>query len=162
MDEAVIQLGLVALVGFILPIVPVFPIRLALLIPVVAATVNPLLVVFAASVGSSVGTLPLYAVTREANDLATVKRWLSHHWMRKLVSALEGRMFACILLFALLPLPDQLMSVMSGFKGYPAWKMTLGFFIGRLPYYALLAFFGVRFSETINGVSRVLFTAFGM
>jgi len=162
MHNVAIQLGLVALVGFILPIVPVFPVRIAVLIPLAAASVNPLLVVLAASAGSSLGTLPLYAITREANDFAIVKRWRSHGWVRRLLRALEGRMFVCVLLFALLPLPDQLMSVISGFERYPAWKMTAGFFIGRLPYYLLLAFLGARFSETINGFSRAFVAAFGM
>jgi membrane protein YqaA with SNARE-associated domain len=162
MQETVIQLGLVALVGFILPIVPVFPVRLAFLIPLTAASVHPLLIVFAASVGSSMGTLPLYAITREAGDLATVQRWLSRRWMRRLLRALEGRMFVCILLFAFLPLPDQLMSVMGGFERYPAWKLMLGFFLGRLPYYLALAFLGARFGDTIHGLVRALYAAFGM
>ncbi len=162
MHSAVIELGLVMLVGFILPIVPIFPLRLAFLIPVVAASINPLLVVLAASVGSSLGTLPLYAVTREVSDLSTVKRWLSHGWMQKLLAALNRKMFVCVLIFALLPLPDQLMSIVSGFEDYPAWKLSLGFFIGRLPYYLLLAFLGVHFSGVIHGVAHTLFAAFGM
>jgi membrane protein YqaA with SNARE-associated domain len=162
MPDVVPQLALVALVGFILPIVPVFPIRLVMLIPVVSASVHPLLVVFAASLGSSLGTLPLYALTREAGDIDTVKRWLAHRWIRGLLAYLNGKLFLCVLLFALLPLPDQLMSVVGGFERYPAWKLSVGFFIGRLPYYCLLAFFGARYSEAIHNAARTLFAAFGM
>lgn len=162
MPDAVPQLALVALVGFILPIVPVFPVRLAMLIPVVSASVHPLLVVLAASLGSSLGTLPLYALTREAGDIGTVKRWLAHGWMRKLLAFLNGKMFLSVLLFGLLPLPDQLMSVVGGLERYPAWKLSVGFFIGRLPYYCLLAFLGARYSGTINGAARALFAVFGM
>lgn len=162
MPDAVPQLALVALVGFILPIVPVFPVRLAMLIPVVSASVHPLLVVIAASLGSSLGTMPLYVLTREVNDLVVVQRWLAHGWVRRLLTYLNGKMFLCVLLFALLPLPDQLMSVVGGFEKYPAWKLSVGFFIGRLPYYCALAFLGARYAETIHGAARALWAVFGM
>lgn len=162
MHTVVIELGIVFLVGFILPIVPVFPVRLAVLIPIVAATVNPVAVVLAASLGSCLGTLPLYAVTREAGKLAGVSRWMKHRWVAWLLRVLEGKMFLTIVLFALLPLPDPLMSVIGGLKNYPVGKMAFGFFLGRIPYYALLAWVGNANQDLLRATLHPLYALFGL
>ncbi len=159
--EQILALGLVFGVGFLLPIVPIFPLRLAILIPLAAAVVHPLLVVLAASIGSALGTIPLYAVTSGVRTTPTVQRWLARPWFRRMLTALEGRMFLTTLLFALLPLPDQLMSVVGGLRSYPVWRMAAAFFLGRLPYYLLLATIGAANSGRIQGAFRTVMHAFG-
>lgn len=162
MDHIALQLGTVFLVGFILPIVPVFPIRLALLIPLVSASVNPFAVVLSASLGSCLGTLPIYGLTAKAREHVVIERWTKRRWVMGTLRGLEGKMFLTVVLFALLPLPDQLMSVIGGLKRYPAGRMALGFFIGRLPYYALLAYIGRAHAQVINGSLQQLLALFGM
>lgn len=163
LDTAVaFKLLVVFLVGFIIPIVPPFPVRLAFVIPVVSASVHPLAVVLVAALGSCLGTLPLYGLSVKAKDSRIVTRWLRHGWIRSFLRFLEGRMFLAVLLFALLPLPDQLMSIVGGLKRYPVKKLALGFFIGRLPYYCALAFLGSSERDAINGALRSVVTLFGM
>ncbi|MFH0828644.1 MAG: VTT domain-containing protein [Candidatus Kerfeldbacteria bacterium] len=159
---AALKLLFVFLVGFILPIVPPFPVRLAVVIPIVSASVNPIAVVLAAALGSSLGTLPLYGLSMKAKDTRLVKRWLRREWVRITLRFLEGKMFLTVLLFALLPLPDQLMSVIGGLQRYPARRMALGFFIGRLPYYCALAYLGSSERDIINGALKSFVALFGM
>lgn len=162
MTSAALELLLVAGVGFLLPLVPVFPLRLWVLIPLVASHVHPALVVLAAGIGTSLGTLPIYGIARGVRDTRTVDRWFQHGWARRLMAFLEGKMFLAILLFALLPLPDQLMSAASGLKRYPAWRVALAFCLGRLPYFIVLAYIGSTHREAVtNGVQRLL-QAFGV
>jgi membrane protein YqaA with SNARE-associated domain len=152
----------VFLVGFLLPIIPLLPIRLALLIPVVASTVQPTVVAVTAGVGAALGTIPLYAITLRVEEDRRVLAWLQHEWMKKLLTFLEGKMFLAILLFALLPLPDQLMSVLGGFKRYPASRMILGFFLGRMPYFLALAYIGSANRQTIQGAWHAVIRTFGI
>lgn len=158
----VAQLAAVFGVGFILPIVPVFPVRLAVLIPLVAAEVNPVLVVLAASLGAAIGTVPLYAVTRTARHIPSVQGWMERGWIRRLLLRLEGRVFLATFLFALLPLPDQLMSVVGGLKSYPVSRMALAFFLGRLPYFSLLAYIGASQRSSIQAGSEALLRWIGL
>ncbi len=162
MDHLALQLGTVFLVGFILPIVPVFPVRLIVLIPLVSATVDPIAVVLSASIGSCLGTLPIYGLAVKAKERAVVDRWMRRRWVQGMLRALEGRMFLTVVLFALLPLPDQLMSAIGGLKRYPAGRMALGFFIGRLPYYSLLAYIGSTQADAINSSFRRLLALLGI
>ncbi len=162
MIESAEKLGLVFLVGFLIPIFPLFPIRLALLIPFVATSVHPFLVALAAAVGASVGTVPLYAVSWRFRDTRTVERWTRKGWAQKLLKFLQGKMFVSILLFALLPLPDQLMSVAGGLERYPVARLMLAFFIGRLPYFLALGYLGSTNREVIEGAWRHVLAAFGV
>lgn len=151
MFDALLQLGAVFVVSFLLPIVPLLPIRLWVLIPLVAANVSPLLVALTAGVGASLGTLPLYAVSATAKDWTRVRRWLRHAWVRRWLQWLEGKLFWSVFVFALVPLPDQLASVASGLKNYPASRLAWAFFLGRMPYFLLLAFLGQANRELIQG-----------
>lgn len=160
MLSSVGQLAAIFLVGLLLPTFPFLPVRLAVLIPFAAATIHPLLVTLVASVATSLGTLPLYAFSNKAVDAKVVKRWLRRPWVRSLLQFLEGKMFLAILIFALLPLPDQLMSVLSGIKRYSPSKTALGFFLGRLPYFLLLSYFGASHRALIEQTSHWLVRSF--
>ncbi len=162
MSQVFGQLGLVFLVGFLLPIFPWFPIRLAFLIPLVATSVHPVAVALSAAVGASIGTIPLYAVSWRLRDTRTVERWRHQRWMQKLLKWLAGRMFVSIFLFALLPLPDQVMSLAGGLERYPVWRLALAFFLGRLPYFLALGFLGSTNREVIEGAWRHVLAAFGV
>jgi len=156
------QLGLVALVGLVLPSVPWLPIRMAVLVPVAATTVSPWAVAGVASAFAAFGTLPLYAISRSARTTPVVQSWLRRRWVERVLGWLNGRMFISILVFALFPLPDQLMSFAGGIRRYPAWKFVVGFFLGRLPYFLGLAFLGAWNREAIQSLSEWLLRVIGL
>lgn len=145
-----VQLLTVFAVAFVLPIVPVLPIRPSLLVPLVAANVDPYAVAAVASLGAALGTLPLYAVAATTRNAERVKRWLQRRWVRGALAWLTGKTFFTIFVFALLPLPDQLMSVATGVQQYPARKVVLAFFLGRFPVFLLYALIGSANREWIT------------
>lgn len=161
MPPAVLALAGVFLVGFILPVVPLFPIRLAALIPLAATVAHPAAVVLVASLGAALGTAPLYLVARQARESAAVQHWLERRWVRRFLGWLEGRMFLAAFLFALLPLPDQLISLAGGFKTYPLGRLCVAFFLGRLPYFTLLATLGAANRGLILDILHRLATTLG-
>lgn len=162
MQEHLLLLGAVFCVGILLPIIPFFPVRLAVLIPIAASIISPWAVVITAAFGTSIGTLPLFLVGRRMRGYPAAQRWTAHRTIRTLLRVLNGHMFFATLVFALLPLPDQLMSVIAGYRSYPAWKMALGFFIGRLPYFVLLAWIGASNDEAVLGSLRTLLNLFSL
>lgn len=154
MNAAVVELGLVFVVGLLLPTFPWLPVRLAILVPLTATTVSPGLVALTAAVATALGTWPLYAVSRKASNHARVQAWMNRPRIRRIMRILEKRMFLMILLFALLPLPDQVMSISGGLRRYPACRMILGFFLGRLPYFFFLAWLGSAHRDEIAAASQ--------
>jgi len=135
------------LVSFVLPLIPVFPIRLAILIPLAATAVSPLVVAVVAAVGASLGTIPLYLLGRlwpRHPPSRRPRRWL------KIWLWLERHLFLAIVIFALFPLPDQVVSSLSGWQRYPLSRMLIAFFLGRLPYFLLLALAGYYWQDSIR------------
>lgn len=153
MNVASLELVSVFFVGLLLPTFPWLPLRLAILIPLAAASINPWLVALTASTASALGTWPLYALSQRASADIRVRAWMNRPWVQRVLHYLERRMFLAILVFALLPLPDQIMSVSGGLRRYPVGRMMLAFFLGRLPYFLFLAWLGSTHRDTIEAAS---------
>lgn len=144
------ELGLVFLVGLILPIAPWLPLRPVVLVPLVATHGQPWLVALAASLGAVLGTVPWYGIAASAGSTVRVQRWLHRRWVTGLLGWLRGKTFLAVWLFALLPLPDQLISVAAGVERYPLRRMLLAFFLGRLPIFLALAYLGSTNRELLT------------
>ncbi|MBI5405127.1 MAG: VTT domain-containing protein [Candidatus Kerfeldbacteria bacterium] len=153
MNIVSLELLSVFFVGLLLPTFPWLPVRLAILIPLAAASINPWLVALTAATASALGTWPLYALSQRAATDVRVKTWMDRPWVQRVLRFLERRMFLAILVFALLPLPDQIMSISGGLRRYPAGRMMLAFFLGRLPYFLFLAWLGSTQRATIEAAS---------
>lgn len=162
MTEVLPKLASVFLASAIVPTVPFFPIRPTFLIPLVSITVSPVLVAVTGTIGAALGTLPLYAVTAKVKDYRSVRRWLRYPWVVRILTFLRGRLFLAFFLIALLPIPDQFVSLIGGVEAYPASRMLIALFLGRLPYFLLLAYLGVWNRDSLEAIRQGFFEFLGV
>ncbi|USN53843.1 MAG: VTT domain-containing protein [Candidatus Nomurabacteria bacterium] len=131
----------------------VSPFRPILLIIAFATHIHFLVVGVVASVGATLGTLPLYYVGRKTQEMEKVQTWLQHHskWKR-LLERVEHSTFLVLLLLLWTPLPDQLVGLYGGFERYTMKKFLLANFIGRAVWYIPLAFAATIFDDPLSGL----------
>ncbi len=111
-----------------------------------ATTLNPWLLGFSAGLGSAVGELTGYVVGRGGREAIKNKykklfektdKWVERHGP-----------FPIIILFAALPLPTDIMGILSGMIKYDVRKFFLAIFIGKTIRYLILIFaflYGLNF-----------------
>ncbi|MCD6590951.1 MAG: DedA family protein [Candidatus Aenigmarchaeota archaeon] len=129
------------------------PVPTFTLIFVFGAILNPWLVGFSAAIGSALGELTGYAVGLGGKKIIEKKnkRWLriAEKWSEKYA------IFWIILLFAVTPLPDDVIGIVAGAVNYDVKKFLLASFTGKLILSLSLAlggFYGIRWVLTVFGV----------
>ena len=121
-----------------------FPVPFTLTIYAFGATLNPLILGFTCGIGSTIGEFSAYLIgmggrrvieDRYGDRLDGAKRLVQNHGM------------IIIFLFALLPLPDDLILIPLGMLRYDIRKALIAAFLGKLGMCTLIAYAG-RFSYT--------------
>ncbi len=111
---------------------------------------NPWLVGIAAGLGAAVGELIGYALGyggREAlkgkyrDEIARTKRWMEKHGA-----------FLIIIVFALTPLPDDVIGIIGGMIKYDLKKFFLASLIGKVIMHLIVAFAGCMSISWIAGI----------
>ena len=119
-----------------------FPVPFAITIYAFGATLNPIILGVVCGVGSTLGEFSAYLVgmggrkvleDRFGNRLENVKRLIQKHGM------------AVVFIFALLPLPDDLLLIPLGMLRYDIRKVMIAAFFGKVGMCLTIAFAG-RFS----------------
>jgi len=120
----------------------VMPVRPIWLIVIFSQSYHWVLVAFIATLGATVGVIPLYKIIYNVQKGKSVQGWLRRRWVRRIMGMLKGRDFLAILVIVLTPLPDQLIGIVSGVNRYPMGKFLLANFLGRFAFYLIIAYLG--------------------
>ncbi|MFC1663446.1 VTT domain-containing protein [Patescibacteria group bacterium] len=151
MTGTVVALGLLFLstslaptFNFVLPLRPMF------FLFVLPTQINWIVVAIIGIIGSVIGTLPLFYITRGVKTTPAVKKWLSYRWVKWFLEKFKNRPFGLIIFLILTPAPDQLLGVLGGLEGYQLRKFILANVVGRIILYFPVAFAGYLFSGNIN------------
>ena len=119
-----------------------FPVPFAITIYAFGATLNPIILGVVCGLGSTIGEFSAYLVgmggrkvleERYGDRLENVKRLIQKHGM------------AVVFIFALLPLPDDLLLIPLGMLRYDIRKVMIAAFFGKVGMCLTIAFAG-RFS----------------
>jgi membrane protein YqaA with SNARE-associated domain len=122
-----------------------FPVPFVITIYAFGATLNPFILGIVCGVGSTVGEFSAYLIgrggrrvldNRYGNQLETAKKLIQRYGM------------AIIFLFALLPLPDDLILIPLGMLRYNLSKAMAAMFLGKIIMCTSVAYAG-RYSYTI-------------
>jgi membrane protein DedA with SNARE-associated domain len=121
-----------------------FPVPYVLTIYAFGATLNPLLLGVVCGLGSTIGEFSAYLVGRGGREL------LEERYGKRLESAkmlIKRYGMLVIFLFALLPLPDDLILIPLGMLKYSLRKALVAAFLGKVALCIIVAYAG-RFSFT--------------
>lgn len=145
------ELAVLFVVAAITPTINfLLPLRPTLLILVLSQQLPWLIVGIVASLGGTIGALPLYSIALKVSDTTTVHRWLQHGLVARLLRPLRTKMFLLLVLIIISPLPDQLIGLSGGAERYPVKKFLFANMIGRLLMYMPLAFVAAYFHSDIS------------
>ena len=93
------------------------------------AVLNPVLVGLVAALGSTIGELTGYAIGVGGSEILEKK---NKKWVDKTKKWSEKRgMFLVIFLFAITPLPDDIVGILAGIVKYDIKKFFIASFIGK-------------------------------
>lgn len=137
----ILKLGGLFAVTFLTPNISFFlPVRPTILTVVLAQTIPWYWIGLVATIGFTVGALPLYFAGWKASDTATARKWLEHKWFARLFQLLKKSMFALLLVLVITPLPDQLVGLAGGAEKYSLKKFLIANVLGRAIVYFPLAY----------------------
>lgn len=131
--------------SIIVPI-PYVPILLA---AALSGKFNPALLAVAAGLGSGLGEMVGYAIGYAGRKLVGGK------YERRLLALAKilGKYGAvAIFVFALTPLPDDLVVIPLGLVRYGFWKVFIPCFLGKLSMCMIVSFFGAYASDLVRGL----------
>lgn len=126
----------------------VFPIPYTLIILVLGMNhiVDPFVLTVAGGLGSAVGEFSGYALGYYSAKLVSMER---RRKMAFFVKIFKRYGSLAIFLFALTPLPDDLIFIPLGILRYNLWRVFIPSFIGKLLMCFLLAYFGNFFGNLL-------------
>jgi membrane protein YqaA with SNARE-associated domain len=155
MEQFVIQFGylgvfFISFIGTMSIIVPI-PYTLVILWLSMRGAMNPLLLTIAGGIGSGIGEFSGYALGYYGRTMISKKRQRKMNYMVKVLNRYGS---IVIFLFALTPLPDDLLFVPLGILRYSFIKAFIPCFLGKLLMCGILAFGGQLYYD-------VLLTIFG-
>ena len=150
MDQFVIQFGylgvfFISFIGTMSIIVPI-PYTLVILWLSMRGAMNPLLLTIAGGIGSGIGEFSGYAIGYYGRTMISKKRQRKMNYMVKVLNRYGS---IVIFLFALTPLPDDLLFVPLGILRYSFIKAFIPCFLGKLLMCGILAFGGQLYYDVL-------------
>jgi membrane protein YqaA with SNARE-associated domain len=150
MEQFVIQFGylgvfFISFVGTMSIIVPI-PYTLVILWLSMRGAMNPLLLTIAGGIGSGIGEFSGYALGYYGRTMISKKRQRKMNYMVKVLNRYGS---IVIFLFALTPLPDDLLFVPLGILRYSFIKAFIPCFLGKLLMCSILAFGGQLYYDVL-------------
>jgi len=146
----VIQFGylgvfFISFIGTMSIIVPI-PYTLVILWLSMSGSMNPLLLTIAGGIGSGIGEFSGYALGYYGRTMISKKRQRKMNYMVKVLNRYGS---IVIFLFALTPLPDDLLFVPLGILRYSFIKAFIPCFLGKLLMCGILAFGGQLYYDVL-------------
>ncbi|MCW4015519.1 MAG: VTT domain-containing protein [Candidatus Bathyarchaeota archaeon] len=153
MMEFALQFGYfgVFLISFIGSVSVIFPIPYTLVIFALGSVLDPLFVAISGGLGAALGEMSGYALGYYGRSVVSKERQKKMDYMVKLFDKYGS---AAIFLFALTPLPDDLLFIPLGVMRYPFWKAFVPSLFGKILMTFVLAYSGQQAIDLI-------LTAFG-
>ncbi|UCF58618.1 MAG: VTT domain-containing protein [Candidatus Bathyarchaeota archaeon] len=150
MEQFVIQFGylgvfFISFIGTMSIIIPI-PYTLVILLLSMRGAMNPLLLTIAGGIGSGIGEFSGYALGYYGRTMISKKRQRKMNYM---VKVLDRYGPIVIFLFALTPLPDDLLFVPLGILRYSFIKAFIPCFLGKLLMCGILAFGGQLYYDVL-------------
>jgi len=150
MEQFVIQFGylgvfFISFIGTMSIIVPI-PYTLVILWLSMSGSMNPLLLTIAGGIGSGIGEFSGYALGYYGRTMISKKRQRKMNYMVKVLNRYGS---IVIFLFALTPLPDDLLFVPLGILRYSFIKAFIPCFVGKLLMCGILAFGGQLYYDVL-------------
>jgi len=146
----VIQFGylgvfFISFIGTMSIIVPI-PYTLVILWLSMSGSMNPLLLTIAGGIGSGIGEFSGYALGYYGRTMISKKRQRKMNYMVKILNRYGS---IVIFLFALTPLPDDLLFIPLGILRYSFIKAFIPCFLGKLLMCGILAFGGQLYYDVL-------------
>jgi len=141
MKQFALQFGYfgVFIISFIGSVSVVFPIPYTLVIFFLGSSLDPFLVAISGGLGSALGEFSGYALGYYGRTVVSEERRRKMNYMVKLFDRYGP---VAIFLFALTPLPDDLLFIPLGVMRYPFWKAFIPALLGKTLMTFILAYSG--------------------
>ena len=157
-DQFVTQFGYfgVFIISFIGSVSVIFPIPYTVVIFLLGSTLDPFFVAISGGLGAALGELSGYALGYYGRAVVNKERQRKMGYMVKVFDRYGP---AAIFLFALTPLPDDLLFIPLGVMRYPFWKAFIPSLFGKILMTFVLAYSGqqsIDFILTLFGGSSLL------
>jgi membrane protein YqaA with SNARE-associated domain len=148
----------VFIISFIGSVSVVFPVPYTIVIYLLGAVLDPFLVAVSGGLGAALGEFSGYALGYYGRTVVSEERRRKMDYMVKVFDRYGP---VSIFLFALTPLPDDLLFIPLGVMRYPFWKAFIPALFGKTLMTFILAYSGQRsieLIETLFGGSGLLGT----
>ena len=160
MTEFAAQFGYLGIfvISFIGSVSVIFPVPYTIVIYLSGAILDPVFVALSGGLGAALGEFSGYTLGYYGRTIVNQEKQKKMDYMVKLFDKYGP---VSIFLFALTPLPDDLLFIPLGVMRYPFWKAFVPALLGKTLMTYILAFSGqqsIEFIETIFGGSGWLGT----
>jgi membrane protein YqaA with SNARE-associated domain len=158
MEQFALQFGYlgVFIISFIGSVSVVFPIPYTIVIYILGSFLDPIFVAISGGLGSALGEFSGYALGYYGGSGVSEERRRKMGYMIKLFDRYGP---AAIFLFALTPLPDDLLFIPLGVIRYPFWKAFIPALLGKALMTFIVAYSGqqsIKIIRTLFGESGLL------
>jgi membrane protein DedA with SNARE-associated domain len=137
----------VFIISFIGSVSVVFPVPYTIIIPFLGSILNPFLVAISGGLGSALGEFSGYLLGYTGRAVVSKERRKKMEYMVKLFDRYGP---ASIFLFALTPLPDDLLFIPLGMMRYPFLRAFIPALLGKMLMTFILAYIGQQYFELIE------------
>jgi membrane protein YqaA with SNARE-associated domain len=158
MEQFALQFGYlgVFIISFIGSISVIFPIPYTIVIYILGGFLDPFFVAISGGLGSALGEFSGYVLGYYGRNVISKERQRKMDYMMK-VFAKYGPF--TIFLFALTPLPDDLLFIPLGIMRYPFWRAFIPALLGKTLMTFILAYSGqqsIQIIQTLFGEAGLL------
>ncbi len=157
MEQFALQFGYlgVFIISFIGSVSVVFPIPYTIVIFFIGGYLNPVFVAISGGLGSALGEFSGYVLGYYGRSVISEERQRKMDYMLKVFDRYGP---ISIFIFALTPLPDDLLFIPLGVMRYPFWKAFIPSLLGKVLMTFILAYSGQQSFELI----KILFGEAGL
>ncbi len=151
MEQFVLQFGYfgVFIISFIGSVSVVFPIPYTIVIFFLGKSLDPFLIAISGGLGSALGEFSGYTLGYYGRTVVSEERRRKMDYMVKVFNKYGS---VSIFLFALTPLPDDLLFIPLGVMRYPFWKAFIPALLGKTLMTFILAYSGQQSIELIENL----------
>jgi membrane protein YqaA with SNARE-associated domain len=148
----------VFIISFIGSVSVIFPIPYTIVIYILGSVLDPIFVALSGGLGSALGEFSGYTLGYYGRTVVSEERRRKMDYMLKIFGKYGP---AAIFLFALTPLPDDLLFIPLGVIRYPFWKAFIPALLGKTLMTFILAYSGqqsIQIIKTLFGEAGLLGT----
>ncbi|MHA1917935.1 MAG: YqaA family protein [Candidatus Ranarchaeia archaeon] len=115
---------------------------------------NPLLLGISGAIGATIGEFSSYALGRGISMTELFKKYGEK--MNRINKLIKNQGFLAVFIFAVTPIPDDILLIPLGMIGYPYKKTLLAMFLGKLGLITFIAYAGVFYANGFEWLTFIL------